>query len=63
MLYILAFDITATVTLKDKTPALADRNIDEYSSLHHALIWLTDDCDLVHMLDIEFCDLLEKFKM
>ena len=29
MLYILALDITAIVTLKDKTPALADRNIDD----------------------------------
>lgn len=29
MLYILALDITAIVTLKDKTPALTDRNIDD----------------------------------
>ena len=29
MLYILALDITAIVTLKDKTPALTDKNIDD----------------------------------
>ena len=29
MLYILALDIIATVTLKDKTPALVERNIDD----------------------------------